>query len=51
MKIQEACKYLNFTDMRVNQLCHKIGVEDPFYFSRLFSKVMGCSPSEYRKKG
>ncbi|MDR3366747.1 MAG: AraC family transcriptional regulator, partial [Prevotellaceae bacterium] len=48
LKIREACKYLNFTDMKVNQLCYKVGVEDPFYFSRLFSKVMGCSPSEYR---
>jgi AraC-like DNA-binding protein/quercetin dioxygenase-like cupin family protein len=48
MKIREACKYLNFTDMKVNQLCYKVGIEDPFYFSRLFTKVMGCSPSEYR---
>lgn len=48
MKIREACKYLNFTDMKVNQLCYKVGVGDPFYFSRLFASVMGCSPSEYR---
>ncbi|MDR0565864.1 MAG: AraC family transcriptional regulator [Prevotellaceae bacterium] len=48
LKIREACKYLNFTDMKVNQLCYKVGVQDPLYFSRLFTKVMGCSPSEYR---
>jgi AraC-like DNA-binding protein len=48
LKIREACKYLNFTDMKVNQLCYKVGIGDPFYFSRLFTKVMGCSPSEYR---
>jgi AraC-like DNA-binding protein/quercetin dioxygenase-like cupin family protein len=48
LKIREACKYLNFTDMRINQLCYKVGIEDPFYFTRLFTQIMGCSPSEYR---
>ena len=27
----------------------KIGIEDTYYFSRLFSKIMGMSPREYRK--
>jgi len=27
-----------------------IGFEDPFYFSRIFAKTMGLSPSEYRSK-
>lgn len=49
LKIRESCKYLNFTDMKVNQLCYKVGFEDPFYFTRLFTKIMGCSPKEYRK--
>jgi AraC family transcriptional regulator of arabinose operon len=53
LKIQEACHYLDFSDMKVNQISLMIGFDDPFYFSRLFSKVMGCSPTEYRsrKKG
>ena len=39
--------------MKVNQICYKVGMEDMFYFSRLFSKIMGMSPKEYRnsKKG
>ncbi|MDR0415450.1 MAG: AraC family transcriptional regulator [Prevotellaceae bacterium] len=49
MKIREACKYLNFTSMKVNQLCYKVGIDDPFYFSRIFTKIMGCSPMEYRE--
>ena len=28
----------------------RIGFEEPAYFSRLFAKIMGMSPSEYRKK-
>lgn len=53
LKIQEACHYLDFSDMKVNQISMLIGFEDPFYFSRLFSKIMGTSPTEYRsrKKG
>ncbi len=53
LKIQEACHHLDFTDMKVNQIGLMIGFDDPFYFSRLFSKVMGMSPTEYRsrKKG
>lgn len=53
IKIQKACQLLDFTDMKINQVCYKIGIEDAYYFSRLFSQVMGVSPREYRmiKKG
>jgi len=49
LKIQQACKLLDFTDMKINQICYKIGIEDTYYFSRLFSKTMGMSPREYKK--
>ena len=53
LRIQEACHYLDFTDMKINQICHKFGFEDAFYFTRIFTQVMGMSPSKYReqKKG
>ncbi len=53
LKIQEACHQLDFSDMKINQISMLIGINDPFYFSRLFTKTMGTSPSEYRarKKG
>lgn len=49
LKIQEACFMLDSTDMKINQICYKIGIEDTYYFSRLFGKIMGMSPREYRK--
>lgn len=49
MKIKEACALLDHTDMKINQICHKIGISDCYYFSRLFSKTMGLSPKEYRE--
>lgn len=48
MKMNEACRILRETDMRVNQICHKVGIDDCYYFSRLFSRIMGISPREYR---
>lgn len=48
MKVEYACKMLREKDMKINQICYKIGIEDPFYFSRMFSKIVGMSPSEYR---
>lgn len=53
MRIQKACHYLDFTDMKINQICPKIGYDDALYFTRIFTKTMGMSPSEYRsqKKG
>ncbi|MDR1980577.1 MAG: AraC family transcriptional regulator [Tannerellaceae bacterium] len=53
LKIQQACYLLDFTEMKVNQICYKIGISDTFYFSRLFSKIMGMPPRQYKnmKKG
>lgn len=48
IKIKEACYLLKNTNMKINQICHKVGIEDCYYFSRLFSKTMGMSPKEYR---
>ncbi len=48
LKIQHACTLLDNTDLKINQICFKVGIDDMFYFSRLFSKIMGVSPSEYR---
>jgi len=50
LKIQEACHHLDFTAMKINQISLLIGFDDPFYFSRIFTKTMGVSPSEYRSK-
>jgi AraC-like DNA-binding protein len=50
LKIQKACQYLSFTNMAVKELAINVGVDDPYYFSRMFTRLMGISPSEYRKR-
>lgn len=49
LKIQSSCHYLDFSDLKINQICMMFGFSDPFYFSRIFTKTMGVSPSDYRK--
>lgn len=48
MKIRKACGLLDATDMKLTQISFKLGFEDQFYFSRLFTKIMGVSPTAYR---
>jgi AraC-like DNA-binding protein len=50
LKIQKACQYLQFTDLRIGEIASKIGISDQYYFSRLFRNIMECPPIEYRKK-
>ncbi len=53
LRMQTACHLLDFSDMKINQICHKVGISDPYHFSKLFTKIVGLSPSAYRacKKG
>lgn len=48
LKIQQACQHLHFTDRSVKEIGYELGFQDSFYFSRLFKKQMGLSPSQYR---
>jgi AraC-like DNA-binding protein len=49
LKIHQSCQYLYFTDKSIKEICVKLGFDDPYYFSRLFKKLMGISPSIYKK--
>jgi AraC-like DNA-binding protein len=50
LKIQKACQYLLYTDLRIKEIADKLGIEDPYYFSRMFAKLMGQSPIQYRSR-
>ena len=40
---------LDTTDMKINQICYKIGIEDTYYFSPLIQQDYGNVTTEYRK--
>lgn len=48
LKIQKACELLKTTDRRISEIAESLGFDDPYYFSRLFKKVMSLSPRQYR---
>ena len=49
LKIAKACEYLEKTTAKVESIAHLVGYEDPFYFCRLFKRVVGRTPTEYRR--
>ena len=49
-RITRAKQLLRFTDMTVDEIGITVGMGDANYFSRMFRKVEGSSPREYRKQ-
>jgi len=49
-RITRAKQLLRFTDMTVDEVGAAVGMGDANYFSRMFKKVEGSSPREYRKQ-
>ena len=50
LKIQKACQYFYATNALVKEVAAQLGFDDPYYFSRLFTRLMGFSPNQYRKR-
>ena len=48
-KIELAKKLLRETGMPIHDIASYLSFEDAFYFSGLFRKKVGCSPTQYRK--
>lgn len=44
----EARRSLLFSDMTISEIAYSLGFDDPAYFSRFFTRHVGCSPRRYR---
>lgn len=49
LRIDEAVRLLNETDMKAYQIAEKVRIKDPYYFSHRFKKVIGVSVQEYKR--
>lgn len=49
IRINNAVSLLETTDYNVTEISTIIGYDNPLYFSRIFKKQKGVSPSDYRK--
>lgn len=47
LKIDRAKMLLSEGNLKVKEIAHTVGFEDEFYFSRVFKKVEGISPTRY----
>jgi AraC-like DNA-binding protein len=49
LKVSEAKKLLNHTNLQIKEIAHKLGFEDVAYFSRLFKKYALTSAISFRR--
>jgi AraC-like DNA-binding protein len=50
LKIEKACQYIELSQLKIADIFPKLGFKDGAYFSRMFSKIMGISPSKFRER-
>lgn len=50
-RISAACDMLTHTDLPVTIIANRLGFNDVYFFSRQFSRLMGCAPSRFRHPG
>jgi len=50
-KMEKADQFLRKNpEMTVKEVAYRLGYNDPYYFSRLYKKYRGCSPTAVRKR-
>lgn len=48
LRIDEACKLLKTTDMKVIDIAHEVGFNDIKFFYEVFKRVTSQTPGSYR---
>jgi len=49
-KMIRSCQLLSTTSLPVKEVCKKAGIDDEYYFSKVFKKEIGMTATAYRKK-
>lgn len=50
LRLERAKELMSSTTMNVSEIAFAVGYDNPLYFSRLFRRHTGMSPSEYRRE-
>lgn len=49
-RMNEACKLLTTTRIKISDIATRVGIQDNSYFTASFKKLLGMTPSQYRKR-
>lgn len=49
LRLEKAASLITSCDMNISEAAFAVGIADALYFTRLFKKHFGISPSEYRR--
>lgn len=49
-RVERSLEYLADSDYSITEIAEKVGFTDSNYYSKVFSKVKGCSPQKYKKQ-
>jgi len=50
LRLDQASALLNASNLPIKMIAEKVGYDDQYYFSRVFRKYIGITPSRYRSK-
>ena len=51
LRMEKAMEILQEGHFSIQDVAKKVGYDDPYYFSKLFKKRFGLSPSSYKRNG
>lgn len=49
-RIRKASNLMESSNLSISEIARSVGYTDQFHFSKMFKRVMGISPSEYKKE-
>lgn len=50
IRLKYAARLIKESDLKINEVAFKVGFSDPKYFSKIFHKQFGISPSQFKKQ-
>ena len=50
LRISESCRLLRESSLNISEISQSAGYSDPLYFSTVFKRIVGISPSLYRRQ-
>ena len=48
--MDKACEFFDEYNFNISQVAQMVGIDDVYYFSKLFKKIKGITPSGYKKR-